>query len=606
MKTFAVSAFAAAVLLAGAQPSEASPRPRAANSYCTPSQSCWPTAADFASLNQTVGGRLVAVKPLAIPCYPANNSLLNIGATLTCVGVSTNYKDGTFRANQVGAVQFDNWGACNSNANGLEACALNAKAPPVLGALTPVGKVCQQGRIAPYAVAAKSPEDVQAAIKFATAKNIRLVIKNTGHDYLGRSAARDSLMIWTHQLNSMSYSAAFTPDSCASAGTFPAATLGAGVLAQDSLAFSEKNNYTITHGAVGSVGVAGGFALGGGHGPMGPSYGLAVDNILQLKVVTADGTFRTANKCQNPDLFWALRGGGGGTFGVVTEVTYKVHPASKFQSSVVLFSAKNNDALQALVAEIASLQTTWSEAKMAGYFLIANGTLGAVQGLPSSNASEIKALIKPLVDWAATRSDVTMLANLYDSFSSLNQYESKLLKPASQATPVATAQRISGRLLPRSLFATNETRQAMAKAIVAAYTTLTSNGKTVQFYSTGPPASITGEDTGVNTAWRSSLYEVIIANQYSLSDPQSLRVQYAQEAHAAADPLRALTPGGGCYYNEADVLEEDWKTAFFGANYDKLLSIKQKYDPNNVFIVWKGVGWDDQQDQDAFACYQSA
>ena len=104
--------------------------------------------------------------------------------------------------------------------------------------------------------------------------------------------------------------------------------------------FATKNNVVITLGAYGSVGVGGGFAQvqcyftlcvfrsqrsnsrpaqGGGHGPLGPKYGLAVDNLLQFKLVTAAGDFVTANACQNPDLFKALRGGGGGSWGVVSK-----------------------------------------------------------------------------------------------------------------------------------------------------------------------------------------------------------------------------------------------------------------------------------------------
>ena len=64
---------------------------------------------------------------------------------------------------------------------------------------------------------------------------------------------------------------------------------------------------------------------GGGHSSLSPLHGLAVDNLLEADIVTADGTLVTANSCTNADLFWALRGGGGGTFGVVTRVVYKAH-----------------------------------------------------------------------------------------------------------------------------------------------------------------------------------------------------------------------------------------------------------------------------------------
>ena len=74
-----------------------------------------------------------------------------------------------------------------------------------------------------------------------------------------------------------------------------------------------------------SVGVAGGYPSAGGHSPIGPSFGLAADNVLQFEVVTADGVLHTVNQCREPDLFFALRGGGSGTFGVTTAVTYKLN-----------------------------------------------------------------------------------------------------------------------------------------------------------------------------------------------------------------------------------------------------------------------------------------
>jgi FAD/FMN-containing dehydrogenase len=77
---------------------------------------------------------------------------------------------------------------------------------------------------------------------------------------------------------------------------------------------------------IGSVAVAGGFGQTAGHGPITPLYGLAADQFLEFKVVTADGALQVANKVVNPDLFWALRGGGGSTFGVVVEATVKAHP----------------------------------------------------------------------------------------------------------------------------------------------------------------------------------------------------------------------------------------------------------------------------------------
>ncbi|EEB97762.1 hypothetical protein MPER_02850, partial [Moniliophthora perniciosa FA553] len=145
--------------------------------------------------------------------------------------------------------------------------------------------------------------------------------------YLGRSTARDSFMIWTHHLKNITDSDAFGPVNSTSSETFKALTLGAGVQWHEAYDAAEQNGRVVVGGltADGSVGAAGGWILGGGHSALAPSYGLGVDNALQFTVVIASGEVLTVNAYSNPDLFWALRGGGGGTFGVVTSVTYRTH-----------------------------------------------------------------------------------------------------------------------------------------------------------------------------------------------------------------------------------------------------------------------------------------
>ena len=92
-----------------------------------------------------------------------------------------------------------------------------------------------------------------------------------------------------------------------------------------------KQGVLVVGGNALSVGAAGGYVMGGGHSVNSPMYGLVVDNVLEFDIVIANGTLLTANACTNSDLFWALRGGGGGTFGVVTRVVHKAHePPSNY------------------------------------------------------------------------------------------------------------------------------------------------------------------------------------------------------------------------------------------------------------------------------------
>ncbi|KAG8680625.1 hypothetical protein FRC11_002206, partial [Ceratobasidium sp. 423] len=123
----------------------------------------------------------------------------------------------------------------------------------------------------------------------------------------------------------INYSTAFIPEGCNQTGV-PALTYGAGQEMDSLYEFAEANNITFIGGIARKIGAAGGWLQGGGHSILSNTYGLGVDRVLQFRLVTPDGRTRVANACQNQDLFWALRGGGGGTFGVVLEATSEVIP----------------------------------------------------------------------------------------------------------------------------------------------------------------------------------------------------------------------------------------------------------------------------------------
>jgi FAD/FMN-containing dehydrogenase len=103
-------------------------------------------------------------------------------------------------------------------------------------------------------------------------------------------------------------------------------TVGAGVGWQEVYEWAETLGITAIGGYHQTVGASGGWLTGGGHSILSPVYGLGVDRVVQIKVVTPDGVHRVANECQNSNLFWALRGGGGSAFGVVMESSSVVEP----------------------------------------------------------------------------------------------------------------------------------------------------------------------------------------------------------------------------------------------------------------------------------------
>ena len=150
---------------------------------------------------------------------------------------------------------------------------------------------CAQGRVSLYSAEVESAAHVQAAVNFAVKYNLKLAIKNSGHDFLGRSSAPDSLQISTHKLENITVVDAFVP-SVPPGATIPpsvrAVTLGAGVQEHQLYTYLETQGVMIVGGSANTVGIAGGYIQGGGHSIMGWIAGMASDNVLEFALVTAD------------------------------------------------------------------------------------------------------------------------------------------------------------------------------------------------------------------------------------------------------------------------------------------------------------------------------
>ena len=173
--------------------------------------------------------------------------------------------------------------------------------------------------------------DVAAAVDFARESHLRLVVKGGGHSYQGTSNAPDSLLVWTRAMNKVSTHDAFVGQGCqGKQAPTPAVTVEAGAMWIDVYnAVTTKAGRYVQGGGCASVGVAG-LIQSGGFGSMSKGFGTAAAGLLEAEIVTADGVVRMVNACMNPDLFWALKGGGGGSWGVVTKLTLRTHELPQF------------------------------------------------------------------------------------------------------------------------------------------------------------------------------------------------------------------------------------------------------------------------------------
>lgn len=163
---------------------------------------------------------------------------------------------------------------------------------------------------------------VQEAVKFATSHNLCIMVAGTGHDFMNRHSCEDGVFIRTALMKNMSFDNNNDKN-------FPNAAdgnveLGPGTVLAEAHYHAAQEGRFISSGWASTVGIIG-WSIGGGHGPFAGSKGLGVDNILQIGIVLANGTYVIADSTQNTDLFWALRGGGGSTWGIITKITIRTH-----------------------------------------------------------------------------------------------------------------------------------------------------------------------------------------------------------------------------------------------------------------------------------------
>ncbi|KAG8751645.1 hypothetical protein FRC11_009187 [Ceratobasidium sp. 423] len=520
-------------------------------------------ATEWNTLNATVGGRLARGVPVARDCYAqAGVNVTGPAPGLDCATVQSKYATDTWRAGIYGARLPLQWETCQKTDQG---CLLDPNNPKNASAFS-APRVCDQGSVSPYYIAVKTAADVTQGFAFSKRTGVPLSVKNTG----------------------INYAATFVPEGCQQDG-LPALTYGAGQDLESLFLYADSNNLTFVGGSSKTVGASGGWVQGGGHSVLSNTYGLGADRVLQFKVVTPDGRSRVANACQNQDLFWALRGGGGGTFGVVLETTSQVIPNPVSTVSLRWKLVPTADNLKAILKIYAENSLRWSQEGWGGYLYPTTSILAN----PKMNATAAVTSLKPLTDFLKVAPDGAGGGAGSGAQVAWSQYDSFLPLLSSIVTGSATTQprniAIASRLIPQSVFSnTTALLDAMLQSAQI-------SGGSVAYYMTTPfsyqvPNTEQGK-TSVTPAWRGAVWHVLTSATWDYDAGPDAAKQAYVKANSAMNPLRAITPGGGAYQNEADVYEPNASQSFWGSNYAALYSIKQKYDPDGLLDCWHCVGW---------------
>jgi hypothetical protein len=533
-----------------------------------PGDKSWPPESEWSRLNKTLGGALLNPLPAASACYSTSP---NFNAE-TCSFLLNNASRTTFYLDDPLTI-LTQWPQGNT-------CLISQN---------PTG-TCTQGGYPVYVVNATNVKQVQAAVNFARNKDIRLVIKNTGHDSGGRNTGAGSLSVWTHYLKGFE----FLPTYKQPGGNYqgPAAVVGAGLQVWEVFAQAKRYNVTLTAASCLTVGSYGGWITGGGHSPLSSKYGLGVDQVLSLQVVTADGRYVTADPKTNEDLFFALRGGGGSTYGIVTSAIVKAHP--QINLTIASFNFAVGDTLSIIPGPsvtIIDIDTFWKgfnevfafgvPTADAGGYLWTNGIPAGTNryqmqvqvqlpGLtPDEATSFVQPLLRTLNDLGIPVAITTPTTRVYSS-----QTGSTGGQPGNGY--------YASRLFPRASF---ENATLFAAAMTAARATV-EGGYTFHGLNMAPTLKAAGypAPAGLNPVWRDIVMHADVfarIDMGALTPAQGAAEQRRLNGYMEA--IRAATPGSGAYFNEADIQEPDWQQSFFGSNYEKLARIKRERDPWHVF-----------------------
>ncbi|CAF0875282.1 unnamed protein product [Rotaria sp. Silwood1] len=513
--------------------------------------------------NESVDGRLVYPKPSAAVC---NGNTYNANA---CAVAKAQWLNSVWRSDQVGAMQNHNWenSSCSVSTNSTK---------------------CNQGSVPVVAVNATLPEHVQATVRFAATNNLRLTIKSTGHDYFGRSGAVGSLLLWLHYMKNMTLIEKYS--SCNGTNVSNTVRIGAGVQWGEVYRWLNEYNLTAIGGASATVSAVGGYLQGGGHSPLSRWQGLAADQVLEYDVVMANGERKTVNACQNSDLFWALSGGGGGTYAIVLSAVIRTFPSPYMIGVTYGVNTKNNTRYARLIESFIRLLPTLADAGWSGYFFIEDLTLRGVFQIPNGNFTAVNSTLN---QFAANNSDLDFGSTNIFIVPSFYQYFAIILEPSN---PTGFNVLLSSRLISESIVR-NQPDKVAQVFVQAKGQTATGSSLLGNFVTGGQVSNLKNFNNSVNSGWRTSLLHMVYSQAWLDTTPEADQKYLAQQVSNHAEILNTLSIDfpASCYLNEADPNEIDWQVKFFGtrAIYDRLKSIKQNVDPDGLFVCKNCVGSDD-------------
>lgn len=429
---------------------------------------------------------------------------------------------------------------------------------------------CTIGNYNAYTVDVTDEQQIIDTLEFSKEHNIRFLIRNTGHDFWGRSIGYGGLAVRVSNLKSREIL-----DWQNAHYEGPALKMGAGVMGFEAQETLEAEGLVMVSGYCPSVGTAGGFVQGAGHSPLSTIYGLAADQTLEYEVITADGELTKVSRDKNSDLFWALNGGGAGTWAVVVSLTARVYPMLPMGAASLFVDPTTieDDVFWAMVDKFYSLLPYFTDNGAYITYAFGPAHFGTFPfSAYNKTADEVEELLSPFIEYlddkaiphfAAYSSSTTYLEHVATNFAT------------SQPTKEWPS---GGRMVPQDVFTDSKRRAELVSVMrkVVGSGALTSS-------TAMRPIKRTDNPTSVHPAWRDMNALVIMTWPWENAKKDLMQEKVELFADDLSPLLIEVAPEGGSYSNEADTFMPEWRHEMYGPNWEKLLEVKEKWDPEGVF-----------------------
>lgn len=397
-------------------------------------------------------------------------------------------------------------------------------------------------------VFAQETRDVINAIKWARCRDIPIRVRSGRHNYEGLSVRNAGIVIDVSEMKRAEIDR-----------SRQTATIQTGLRDYQMAQLLGEQGLVVPPGLCPTTGIAG-FTLGGGQSSLSRPWGLAIDNLLEAEMVNADGRVLHASRDENADLFWALRGGGGGNFGICTSFRFRTRPLETVAYAEISWPISD---LKPVLKSWQTYTLPDAERRLTPLLTIAAGdsTLLMMQGVFLGTETELRTLLQPLLNSAVPQDIFIEEIPWLEAAAKIAATQPGSPEPFKSVGPFVY------QLLP----------DAALNIIERFISEPPTSSVSVFFHGLGGAvADVPNQATAYY--YRKALSNISYFSTWDTPEGAGPGIRWVESFRKAMQPFTR-----GVYVNTPDLSICNWPKAYYGSNYQRLTRVKAIYDPENIF-----------------------